>query len=199
MIERNDASTLANVLDSDEPAGTNLYLALRTATRTVRIGGIEIVYPDPIASELLDCPGLAALDAALKRHGVRDLKPLAGGTSSYVLDAGPDTVVRLGFGELVDVPRVNGLLRAISSGTFGALRYEIMPRAVTMGVTDEHVENLYRDLRTKGIEWGDRGTDNMGFVEGRPVVIDPGGLATISHDGVVSQVPSKPGSGLLSP
>ena len=183
-----------SVCDSFEPAGMSLYSALRAATRSARIGGVEIVRPDPIAAELLECASLAALHEALTLHGVRDLKPLAGGVSSYVLGAGPDKVVRLGFGELVDVPRVDGLLRAISSGTIGALRYEIMPRAVTIGVTEEHVENLYRDLRTKGIEWGDRGTDNMGFVEGRPVVIDPGGLATISHDGVVTPLPSKRGS-----
>ncbi|CAG9236976.1 Riboflavin biosynthesis intermediates N-glycosidase (modular protein) [Paraburkholderia tropica] len=182
-LDRGAAQDVAATVDRaalvpEVATGTNLRAALEAATRRVRVGGAEIDAADPIAQSVLSSVNLRALDEALQRDGVRDLKPFTGGASSVVLDAGQTRVVRIGMGDLPQRPNVEGILQPVSSGQLGMLRYEVMPRVSTEGITQTEVDRLHADLRARGVEWSDRGTDNMGFINGRAVVID-GGLSLI--------------------
>lgn len=197
-LEHGTAQERSTAVEHAEPVaslgtGTNLHAALREATRTVRVGGTEMTAPDPIAQDVLSSVNIAALDAALQGEGIRDLKPLAGGASSVVLDAGENKVVRIGLGDLVQRPNVEGILQPLSSGQIGMLRYEVMPRVSTDGIMQSEVDRLHADLKARGVEWGDKAADNMGFINGRAVVIDPGGLSWIPGHGreVAGAVPDR--------
>ncbi|WP_257765506.1 hypothetical protein [Burkholderia glumae] len=58
------------------------------------------------------------------------------------------------------------MLQPTQSGTEGALRYEILPRADTRSVTSLHVEQIAAILQNHGYQWRDQGVDNLGVVTG---------------------------------
>ncbi|MGS1047360.1 zeta toxin family protein [Burkholderia glumae] len=157
------------------PASLNLRATLLSMTREVpNLGG---TFPDPVAREIASSPSLAALEARLQAHGIGRLEPLGAGASSVVLAADDGKqVVRLGVGELAARPRIPEVLQPTQSGTEGALRYEILPRADTRSVTPLHVEQIAAILQNHGYQWRDQGVDNLGVVDGRVVVTDPGGV-----------------------
>lgn len=133
--------------------------------------------PDPIAQDLLASPGLASVCAQLHAHGIDTMQPLGYGASSVVLDACDGRVVRLGFGALVALPPIPEVLQPLASGTAGHVRFEIMPRADTHGMTDADVRDVAARLAQRGYEFSDAGPDNIGRIDGRVVVIDPGAVS----------------------
>ncbi|WP_257829966.1 KfrB domain-containing protein [Burkholderia glumae] len=74
------------------------------------------------------------------------------------------------------------MLQPTQSGTEGALRYEILPRADTRSVTPLHVEQIAAILQNHGYQWRDQGVDNLGVVDGRVVVTDAGGVEPLRAD-----------------
>ena len=151
---------------------SGLIEALKASTRDTRLAG---TVPDPIAEDVLKSRSVNALDAELASQGLRDLRPLGGGASSVVLDGG-DKVVRIGIGEDAPRPNLPEVLQAERHGTVGNLRFEVLPKAETKGISEADVKELQASLKARGYEWDDAAADNAGRVNGRLVVTDPGGV-----------------------
>ncbi|WP_334037789.1 zeta toxin family protein [Burkholderia gladioli] len=152
----------------------SLREVLRSMTRNVpNLGGH---YPDPVAQDIANSPHSAALEARLRALGLTHLTPLDAGASSVVLAADDKHVVRLGTGELVQRPKIPEVLQPVASGEAGSLRYEVMPRADTRGITPADADRMAAALERQGYHWGDKGADNLGVINGRVVVLDPGGI-----------------------
>ena len=115
------------------------------------------------------------------------MRPLSGGASSVVLDAG-EQVVRIGIGPLVDRPRIPEMLQVRAAGTVVGLHYEVLPKANTRDITQADVDLMSNQLSERGYAWGDAAKDNLGRHEGRLVVIDPGGLTPLQHSRIDSTV-----------
>lgn len=156
--------------------GTDVVTALSRATREVTIGGERITAEDPIAADVLRSRDISALSDELKKHGITKVKPLSGGASSVVLDAG-NRVVRLGTGELKARANIPEMLQAQASGTVGNIRYEILPKADLAGITDADVADMGAALSRRGYSFSDPGADNLGRVNGRMAVLDPGAVS----------------------
>lgn len=142
-------------------------------------------FPDPVAEEIAASRHLPALEARLRSHGMTHLTPLDAGASSVVLAADDKHVVRLGTGDLAVRPKIPEVLQPVASGTEGNLRYEIMPRAEMRGVTSADVARTADALRQRGYHWGDQGVDNLGIVDGRVVVVDPGGIEPVRERAIL--------------
>ncbi|WP_186251174.1 zeta toxin family protein [Burkholderia gladioli] len=152
----------------------SLREVLRSMSRNVpNLGGH---YPDPVAQDIANSPHFAALEARLRALGLTHLTPLDAGASSVVLAADDKHVVRLGTGELVQRPKIPEVLQPVASGEAGSLRYEVMPRADTRGITPADADRMAAALERQGYHWGDKGADNLGVINGRVVVLDPGGI-----------------------
>lgn len=158
------------------PDPSGVTAALAAATRSTNLLG---VVPDPIAQEVLASKSLELLGEELAGHGIRDLQPFAAGASSVVLRAG-EKVVRLGLGDPVHRPAIPEVLQAERSGAVGFIRYEVLPKVDTDGITDAEVQALQERLQASGYEWGDAAPDNAGRHEGRLVVTDPGGVRALA-------------------
>ncbi|WP_257828189.1 zeta toxin family protein [Burkholderia glumae] len=168
------------LMKAPEAPDRDLRDTLRSMTRDVpNLGGR---YPDPVAQQIAESPNLPALEARLRDHGISRLTPIDAGASSVVLAADDRHVVRLGKGDLAPRPAVPEMLQPLASGTEGNLRYEILPRADTRSVTHRDLEQIEARLRNHGYQWGDKGLDNIGIVDGRAYVLDPGGVERISSD-----------------
>lgn len=155
----------------------SLRQVLQQLTRPSRIPGMvgELI-PDPIAQDLLSFPALDSVAAQLRAYGINQLQPLGYGASSVVLDAGDGRVVRLGIGHLVSVPSIPEVVQPLAAGMAGPVRFEIMPRAETRYMTDADVREIAIRLAQRGYEFSDAGIDNIGRLDGRVVVIDPGAV-----------------------
>jgi hypothetical protein len=159
-----------------QQAGSDVVTALRHATREVNIGGERITADDPVAADVLRSRDIGALSDELKKHGITKVRPLAGGASSVVLDAG-DRVVRLGTGDLKARADIPEMLQAQASGTVGNIRYEILPKADLANITDVDVADMSAALSRRGYSFSDPGADNLGRVNGRMAVLDPGAVS----------------------
>ena len=152
--------------------GTGLRSALLQSTRQTRWG----LVPDPIAESIASSKSFAGLENALKNRDIQELKPLSGGASSVVLDAG-ETVVRIGFGKAEPRPKIPELLQAIDCLNVGNTHFEILPKVDTTSLNEKDVQFVVDALRKRGYSWGDAGVDNIGRYKGQLVAIDPGGIA----------------------
>ncbi|WP_186135069.1 zeta toxin family protein [Burkholderia gladioli] len=158
----------------------SLREVLRSMSRNVpNLGGH---YPDPVAQDIANSPHFAALEARLRALGLTHLTPLDAGASSVVLAADDKHVVRLGTGELVQRPKIPEVLQPVASGEAGSLRYEVMPRADTRGITPADADRMAAALERQGYHWGDKGADNLGVINGRVVVLDPGGVEPMREE-----------------
>ncbi len=131
---------------------------------------------DPIAETVLGSRSLVTVGTRLAEWGVAVLGPLSGGAGSVVLDAGAN-VVRIGFGSYVTPPAIPEMNQPIFGETIGALRVEVYPKADTNAISEDDVQEMCRVLSAIGYEFSDPGTDNLGRVGGRLVVIDPGAIS----------------------
>ncbi|RQT22099.1 zeta toxin family protein [Burkholderia contaminans] len=175
-IQQGTAQVLTHRAPGEErpSPGPGLRDILRSMTRDVpNLGGH---FPDPVAEEIAASRHLPAVEAKLRELGMSRLTPLDAGASSVVLAADDKHVVRLGTGDLAVRPKIPEVLQPVASGTEGNLRYEVMPRADMRGITPADVERMAEALRRRGYHWGDQGVDNVGVVDGRVVVVDPGGI-----------------------
>lgn len=155
---------------------------LRRATRTVRIRGMEgEQIPDLIAQDIVQSSRFNELAALLQDMGVQPIGILGAGASSIVLDTGTHAL-RLGLGENVPIPTDASVVQPIASGSVGMLRYQLMPKADTRGITQADVETLSAELQRQGYVFGDAGTDNIGRIDGKLIVIDPGAIHQIAPD-----------------
>ncbi|MBU9193025.1 zeta toxin family protein [Burkholderia gladioli] len=158
----------------------SLREVLRSMTRNVpNLGGH---YPDPVAQDIANSPHFAALEARLRALGMSRLTPLDAGASSVVLAADDKHVVRIGAGALVQRPKIPEVLQPVASGEAGSLRYEVMPRADTRGITPADADRMAAALERQGYHWGDKGADNLGVINGRVVVLDPGGIEPMREE-----------------
>jgi hypothetical protein len=158
------------IVHSGQSAG-GIEVALAGAVRATRFGD----QPDPVARDILNTGDIRALDQELAKHGIQNPKPLAGGMSSIVLDAG-DRVVRLGVGPSKPRPNVPEVLQAEATGMVGKIGYEILPKAETAGMAESDVLRMSEALQVRGYRFSDAGTDNLGRVGGRTVVLDSGAV-----------------------
>ncbi len=160
-----------------EQGGAQLASAvIRTATRQAKWG----VADDPIAADILGMASaqedLASLDRLVRDRGLAITGIAGAGASSLALDAGP-MIVRVGTGELAPRAHVAEMLQAHEQGRLGSIRYEILPRVDTNGMTEAHVDQLVDALEAKGYAFPDRGVDNIGRLpNGNLVVLDPGSV-----------------------
>jgi hypothetical protein len=145
--------------------------ALQTATRQMRWGP----EPDPVAMEILATGHVPALELALAALGIRQVRPLGAGVSSIVLSA-EHRVVRLGLGPAKPRPPIPEVLQADTVGVIGRIGYEILPRADLSGITSQDVATMAESLARRGYRFSDPGTDNLGRIEGRTVVLDSGAI-----------------------
>jgi hypothetical protein len=152
----------------------NLKQQLSLAIRTTTWGD----FPDPVAQDLLQSPYIDLLNIEINQYNLPFLKPLAGGTFHYVLEAG-DFVVRLGFGKLIERPIIEEILQPLYSGTVGTLKFEILPKAKTQLVLPIHLEQIIAKLTLKNYIWNDAGLDNIGLINGTPIIIDADGICPI--------------------
>jgi hypothetical protein len=152
----------------------NIRRCLESATRTTRWGP----EPDPVAHDILETPDVAALEQALLALGIRNVSFLAGGLSSIVLEAGK-RVVRLGIGPAKARPSISEVLQAHTTGLIGRIGYEILPKADVSKVTPQQVSEMAAALARRGYRFSDPGTDNLGHVEGRLVVLDSGAVTSV--------------------
>lgn len=151
---------------------TGLRAALMGAERATSFGA----QPDPIAQDILRVGDSSKLDRELAKHGITNLRPLSAGASSIVLDAG-SRVVRLGLGDVKERPNLPEVLQVEASGKVGNVRYEIMPKAETSNISEGDVLQMSSALSRQGFRFADPGTDNLGRIGGRLVVLDPGAVA----------------------
>jgi DNA helicase-2/ATP-dependent DNA helicase PcrA len=146
---------------------------LKQAKRETRLAGkVE----DPIAQDILASKSVNAL-LAQAAHGVitRIYGVLGTGASSVVLDTDAGAL-RLGVGSLAPPIPSENVIQPIKSGVVGGLRYELMPKADTSNITDADLEKLSKLLASEGFAFTDRGVDNVGRINGKLVVIDPGSV-----------------------
>ena len=147
---------------------------LKNTTRNNRLTGIVA---DPVAQDLL---GNKSLPAALNLLSAEGLTSVAGvlgsGAGSIVLDTNLGAL-RMGVGPLenpVVSPNVN---QVIKSGVVNGIRYEVFPKADTSNITDKDVADMTASLAAEGLVFSDPGTDNLGRVNGKLVVIDSGSIS----------------------
>lgn len=138
--------------------------------------------PDPVTQDLLGAKGLSALTKLLERlMGPRDFKPLGAGASSVVLDVGRGQALRLGLGDLAPIAPVREVVQPLLRVCMGGLRAEVVPKADTAGITEADVLAMSSLLAAEGYEFSDAGTDNLGRVCGRLLVIDPGAVQAMNR------------------
>ena len=164
-------------VDTQVPVSSGLVNALNNSTRESSLVGKII---DPIAQDVLNSNSIKSLDGILASHGIRDLKPLSGGASSVVLDAG-DKVVRLGLGEVTPRPNIPEVIQPLASGTVGYLRYEILPKINTKNISKLDVKTMETMMENRGYLWDDAAIDNLGRLDGKLVILDPGGISKLKH------------------
>jgi len=112
--------------------------------------------------------------------GARDFEPLGAGASSVVLDMGSGQALRLGLGALTPIAPVGEVVQPLMRLCMSGLRAEVVPKADTAGITDADVLAMTSLLAAKGYEFSDAGTDNLGRINGRLFVIDPGAVRAMS-------------------
>lgn len=151
-----------------------LKKALQESKRTNRLIG-EVA--DPVAQDILArlSQGVGLLETELSSLGIGPLKPLAGGASAVVLDAG-NKVVRLTDRPIFARPEIADVLQADYAGNIAGLGWEVLPKADTSNITETDVNIMFERLSKQGYVFADPGTDNLGRVNGRLVVIDPGAI-----------------------
>ncbi len=155
----------------------NLKQALNLSKRKSRIPGMDNVQlSDPVAVDLLHSPSINKLTTELTNQGIISFRPLSGGVGSVVLDAGDNQVVRLGIGKLANTLNIPELLQPLAAREVGNLRYEVMTKADTKGITNADVETMKVRLDQRGYVFSDPGTDNLGKVGDQIFVIDPGAV-----------------------
>lgn len=153
----------------------NLKEVLSKCMRKTSWGLVE----DPLAQDILNSPYLKDLEKSLDNLKLPYLEPLSAGVFHLVLSAG-NNVVKIGFGQLQDILNIPEILQPIIRQQIGSLRYEIMPKANTVNVTQEDLDNIVSNLNEKGYHWGDSGIDNIGLINGKPFIIDADGIQKIN-------------------
>lgn len=174
-------------VEPEVPAPVDVTTALKNATREFRLMG---TIPDPVAQDLIKSRSLPALTEAISQTGVTQVNGVLGaGVGSIVLDTDKGAL-RLGLGEATKVPVSSNVIQPIASGNVGGLRFELMPKAETGTATEADIDALEARLESEGLKFSDRGLDNVGIVDGRLVVIDPGAIAKITPSPAAPSAPA---------
>lgn len=179
----------SNAPVSAAPVGEQLRSTLQAAARETRFGAVQ----DPIAQSVVTSASFDKLAEQLPSMGVSAVSGVLGaGASSVVLDT-PEGALRIGFGSDEALPKSSSVIAPIQSGEVGGLRYQLMPKADTSNITDADVQSVSKALAIDGLTLTDPGTDNIGRVEGKLVVIDPGAVevAKPAPAGIVLPVTGK--------
>jgi len=152
--------------------GERVKAVLAKATRETKWGAVD----DPIAQDLLKSKSLDSVSKVVEDLGITAVSGVLGaGAGSIVLDTDKGAL-RLGAGKLGDSIKSSNVIQPIASGEVGGLRYELMPKADTANITEEDVKAMSETLAKEGLEFSDPGTDNLGRVDGKLVVIDSGAV-----------------------
>ena len=145
---------------------------LRRTTRSTKFGEQE----DPIAKALVGSKSFdAVLDLAAKDGVSKVIGVLGAGASSIILDTDKGAL-RLGNGRLAAPTKSAHVIRPLKQGQAGDVRYELMPKADTSNITEADVETIKAALGKDGLSFSDPGVDNLGRVNGKLVVLDPGSV-----------------------
>lgn len=176
IVDRQPAQAQENQMPRDLPAGPQLARLLSTLTRETRFGQ----QADPVAKDIVTSASYQRLALRLEELGIRPTAVLGAGASSVVLDTNRGAL-RLGLGEPAGPFVSPHVIRALQRGSVGGLRYELMPKADTADITQADVDAMSALLLGEGLRFSDAGTDNLGRVNGRLVVIDPGAIGDAHH------------------
>jgi hypothetical protein len=153
----------------------NFKTILKSATRYMRLTDENVM--DPIAEDVLKFSRIDELLKELEKKGVKKFKSVLGsGTGNIVVETDIGGV-RIGFGDLAKTINSQNVIPVIAQGSVGTLRYQIVPIADTKGITEEDVETIKLKLKAEGLEFSDPGTDNLGRINGKLVVIDLGAVS----------------------
>lgn len=163
-----------NKVTYDSGVKLELVKVLKSATRMTSLIG-EV--PDPIAVDLLvSSKNLMQLEAVLIELGVTEVNSLLGAGASSIVYSTNKGALRLGNGKVFNSIKSDNVLQQIAKGSVGSIRYELYPEVDTANVTNKDVMQLEKLLNAEGINFVDKGTDNVGRLNGRLVVIDPGAV-----------------------
>lgn len=156
---------------SVEQGNGSLESAMRKSTRKASWGETD----DVVAQGILAMPrmkaGIAKAEEAARRHGADQFQPMSGGASSVVIDAGP-VVVRIMDQDVVKRIDSPNILQPLESG----VNWEVLPKADTANITEKEVAEMKATLAAEGLDFHDPGTDQLGRVNGKMMVLDPGSV-----------------------
>lgn len=105
--------------------------------------------------------------------------------------AAGNKVIRIGPGGDLPVREdTEEMIKPLSKGHDNFWHWEIMERADTTSITEADVVQMHDLLAAKGLEFTDAGPDQLGRVEGKLLVLDPGGIRPIEPREPSRKVPT---------
>lgn len=128
------------------------------------------IYPDPIALQILREKEKSEILSCIPEG----CSLLTGGATSLVLKTLRETVVRIG--PIQSRPAIDEMLQPIRKFIVGSWQIEELPLAETSSINEYDVQVMSERLKSKGYEFTDPGTDNLGRVRDSLVVLDAGAV-----------------------
>jgi hypothetical protein len=165
------------VVDTAPATATAIFKTLETATRETLSAGTQ---PDPVAQDLLTSGKLPDLMTEVVKTGITQINGVRSADAGSIVlntDQGDLRLGRENSAETINSPNV---IQPIASATVQGLRFQLMPKADTANITEADVQSVSDQLAQEGLMLSDPGTDNIGRVNGRLVVIDPGAVQRMS-------------------
>lgn len=125
-----------------------------------------------------DARGKAASET-ISKFAQGKAKLIGYGAERVVFDIGGGKVAKIGFGSAATPLKVPEIVQPMAVRNIGMradrLHVEIAPRVETSGVTQGMADNLRKRLMSRyGWHWSDNKPRNIGLLEGKPVILDPG-------------------------
>lgn len=154
------------------PSG-KLQSTLIAAKRSSRLVGYA---NDPIAQDVIVSGNVSQLEQELKKVGVTGTFSYVGGGASSVILESDGKIVRIGRWEAKPRLNIPEMLQSEHYGNVGSIGFEVLPKADTSEVTEADVSAMSEILAQKGYVFSDPGTDNLGRMGGKVVVLDPGAV-----------------------
>jgi hypothetical protein len=112
--------------------------------------------------------------SAIKPHVSGEMKFLGAGMEHNVFDLGGNKIAKIAYGHST-IPDVEEVLKPIKTIDLGKHTAYVFPKARTTGIRMSDVTQMSKQLEAKGLTF-DAHEGNVGFYQGKPVIIDHGGI-----------------------